>query len=159
MEGMAFLQDFGYWGLFIGTFLAATVIPFSSEFLIIGILVAGGDPLISFMSATLGNWLGGLTSYYLGYLGKWEWIEKWLRISKESLERQKSKIDKYGALLAFLSWAPFVGDIFALGLGFYKLNFTKCAIYMLIGKAVRFAMWIVLYDIYGVRFVEFISNI
>ena len=44
---MEFLQEFGYIGLFIGTFLAATVIPFSSEFLIIGILVAGGNPLLS----------------------------------------------------------------------------------------------------------------
>lgn len=156
---MEFLQDFGYIGLFIGTFLAATVIPFSSEFLIIGILVGGGNPAISFLAATSGNWLGGLTSYYLGYLGKWEWIEKWFRISQVNLERQKSKIDKYGALLAFLSWAPFVGDIFALGLGFYKLNFVKCAIYMLIGKAMRFAMWILLYDLYGERFVQMIGKL
>ncbi|MEF9985632.1 MAG: YqaA family protein [Bacteroidales bacterium] len=155
---MEFLQEFGYIGLFIGTFLAATIIPFSSEFLIIGILVAGGDPAISFVCATIGNWLGGLTSYYLGYLGKWEWIEKWFRVSKASLDRQKSKIDKYGALVAFFSWAPFVGDILAIGLGFYKLNFTKCAIYMLIGKAARFAMWILLYKMYGEKFVAFISH-
>ncbi len=155
---MEFLQESGYIGLFIGTFLAATIIPFSSEFLIIGTLLAGGDPALSFLSATTGNWLGGLTSYYLGYLGKWEWLEKWLRISKKSLEKQKEKIDKYGALLAFLSWAPFVGDIFAVGLGFYKLNFTKCAVYMLIGKAVRFAMWVILYEVYGNSFIEFINR-
>lgn len=155
---MEFLQEFGYIGLFLGTFLAATIIPFSSEFLIIGILLSGGDPFISFVCATLGNWLGGITSYYLGYLGKWEWLEKWFKISKESLQRQKARIDKYGALIAFFSWAPVFGDVLSVGLGFYKLNFTRCAIYMLIGKAIRFAGWVILYHIYGERFVNFISG-
>lgn len=149
---MEFFLDWGYLGLFIGTFLAATIIPFSSEILVTGILLAGADYFLVFLFATLGNWTGGLTSYYLGYLGKWEWIEKWLRISREKLESQKERITKYGALLAFLCWLPFVGDIFALGLGFYKLNFVKCAIYMLIGKAVRFALWIYLYSI-GASFI------
>lgn len=154
---MEFLQEFGYVGLFIGSFLAATIIPFSSEFLVIGTLIAGGSSFMTFICATTGNWLGSLTSYYLGYLGKWEWIEKWMRVSREKLESQKERIDKYGALLAFLCWLPFIGDVFAIGLGFYKLNFTKCAIYMLLGKAVRFAVWVLLYMAYGQRFIEWVS--
>ena len=73
---MEILGEWGYIGLFIGTFLAATIIPFSSEFLIIGILMAGANPVVSFFIATTGNWLGGLTSYWLCYIGKWEWIDK-----------------------------------------------------------------------------------
>ena len=146
---MEYLLELGYIGLFIGTFLAATVIPFSSDFLIIGILLAGGDPLISFISATIGNWLGGLTSYYIGYLGRWEWIERWFKIKKEDLLKYKHWIDRYGAIMALLTWTPFVGDIFAIGLGFFRVNFTKSAIYMLLGKAIRFAFWIVLYYIFG----------
>lgn len=142
---MEFLQEWGYIGLFLGTFMAATVILFSSDFLLIGILLAGGDPLTSFLTATAGNWLGGLSSYGLGWLGKWEWIEKWLSVSKEKLHKQKTIIDKYGPLIALLSWAPFIGDIFSIGLGFYKVNFPKCALYMLIGKALRFAFWIILF--------------
>ena len=88
-----FLQGWGYIGLFVGAFLAATIIPFSSDILLIGILLAGGDPWISFLSATAGNWLGGLTSYGLGRIGKWEWIEKWFHVSEEKLLKQKSKID------------------------------------------------------------------
>lgn len=146
---MEFLQEWGYIGLFLGTFMAATVVPFSSDFLLIGILLAGGDPFLSFIVATAGNFLGGLTSYWLGRLGKWELLEKWFGVSQEKLRRQKEKIDRYGALLAFMSWLPFVGDVFAIGLGFYKLNFPKCAVYMLIGKATRFAFWIGLYYIFG----------
>ncbi len=147
--------DLGYIGLFLGTFLAATVIPFSSDFLFVGILVAGGNPVLSFILATAGNWLGGLTSYYIGYVGKWEWIEKWLRVKEESLVKQKNKIEKYGSLIAFFSWVPFFGDVLAVGLGFYKVNFTKCAIYMLVGKAVRFAFWAVLYHYFGEAVLNF----
>lgn len=146
---MEILGEWGYIGLFIGTFLAATIIPFSSEFLIIGVLVAGANPVASFFVATIGNWLGGLTSYWLGYVGKWEWIEKWLRVSREKLERQKHKIERYGAMIAFMSWAPFVGDVFAIGLGFYRIKFVKAALFMLFGKAVRFALWVILFVIYG----------
>jgi membrane protein YqaA with SNARE-associated domain len=146
---MEFLQEWGYIGLFVGAFLSATIIPFSSDVLLVGILAAGGEPLTSFFIATAGNWLGGLTSFGLGWLGKWEWIEKWLKVSKEKLLTQKSKIDKYGPLLALFSWTPFVGDLFAIGLGFYKLNFYKCAFYMLIGKGTRFAFWIVLFHFFG----------
>ncbi len=146
---MELLQEWGYVGLFLGSFMAATVVPFSSDFLLIGILLAGGNPLLSFLCATAGNWTGGLTSYWLGRLGKWELLERWFGVSQEKLQRQKDKIDRWGALLAFMSWLPFVGDVFAIGLGFYKLNFPKCALYMLIGKATRFALWIGLYYIFG----------
>lgn len=146
---MEFLQEWGYIGLFIGSFFASTIIPFSSDFLLIGILAAGGDPLLSFLCATSGNWIGGLTSFAIGWIGKWEWIEKWFGVTPEKLERQKSRIERYGTLLAFMSWFPIVGDIFSIGLGFYKLNFTKCAIYMLIGRAARFAVWIILFHYFG----------
>ena len=139
------LQSWGLIGLFIGTFLAATVVPFSSDILLMGYLYAGGDYLLSFLVATIGNWLGGLTSYWIGYSGKWEWIEKWFNVKEETLIKQKGRIDRFGALLAFMSWLPFIGDVFAIGLGFYKVSPAKSALYMLIGKAVRFAFWILIF--------------
>ena len=154
---MEYLQELGLIGLFIGCFLAATVIPFSAEILLIGALVAGFSPLATFCIATLGNSLGSLTSYTMGYLGKWEWIEKWLHVSREKLQQQKAKIDKYGPLLAFLCWLPFIGDVFAIGLGFYRLNFFKCLIFIFLGKAARFGVWTVLYVKYGEAFLNFIG--
>lgn len=138
---MEALQDLGYIGLFIGSFLAATVVPFSSDALLLGLLFAGYSVVPTVIVATLGNWLGGLTSYYVGYLGRWDWIEKWFRVKRETLEKQKSKIDKYGSMLALMSWLPIVGDLFAIALGFYKQPFVSSAIYMLIGKAIRFIVW------------------
>lgn len=143
------LADWGYIGLFIGSFVAATVVPFSSDVLLVGILMAGGDPVMSLISATAGNWLGGLTSFAIGWAGRWEWIEKWFRVKRETLERQKSKVDRYGALLAFMTWLPFIGDIFAIAVGFYRLNPWKCSVYMLLGKASRFLIWTILFQYCG----------
>lgn len=146
------LIHLGYLGLFAGSFLAATIVPFSSDVLLVGALVAGSNPIIAFIVATTGNWLGGITSYYIGHLGKWQWIEKWLRIKEETLLKHKNLFDKHGSYIALFTWLPFVGDVFAVGLGFYKVNFTKSAIFMLVGKSLRFLFWITLYLLFGVKF-------
>ena len=52
---MESLLEYGYLGLFLGSFLAATVFPFSSDVLLVGMLVAGGEPVATVAIATLGN--------------------------------------------------------------------------------------------------------
>ncbi len=119
--------------------------PFSSDVLLIGSLLAGGDIYLVLISATLGNFLGGLTTYYIGYLGRWEWIEKYLRVSREKLERQSAAIKRYGSLIALMSWVPVVGDVVTVALGFYRVNFVKSSIYMFIGRALRFILWALIF--------------
>lgn len=65
-----FLQSYGLIGLFLGSFLAATVIPFSSEILLTGVLLAGINPYEAFVVATAGNWLGGAYLLLCGAFGK-----------------------------------------------------------------------------------------
>lgn len=138
---MEWLLDLGYIGLFIGSLLAATIVPFSSDFLLIGMLAAGGNVFWTVVVASAGNWAGGMISYWMGYAGKWEWLEKWFKVKRETLEKQKVRIDRYGSWLAFLSWLPLVGDLFAIALGFYKANVWQVAVFMLIGKTARFIGW------------------
>lgn len=156
-EIMDSLIDLGYWGLFIGSFLASTVIPMSADVLLLGVLALGGNIWLCLGIATIGNWLGGLTSYWIGWIGKWEWIERWLKVKEEQLIRQKAKIDRFGALLAFFTWLPLIGDLFAIALGFYKVKPYASAIYMLIGRFARFLAWTLLYIRYADRFIAFIS--
>ena len=137
---MEFLAQYGLIGLFIGSFLAATVVPFSADVLLIGMLAAGANPTATIIVATTGNWLGGITSYGIGRAGKWEWIEK-LRVSRESLEKQQKRIESFGAPIALLTWVPFIGDVFAVALGFYRVKFVPAMLWMLVGKAVRFICW------------------
>ncbi len=148
---LEFLQSIGLPGLFIGSFLAATVIPFSSEILLGGVLLAGVNPVGAFFAATFGNWFGGITSYYLGRLGKWDIIERWFRVKEESLIKQRARIERYGSYIAFFTWLPFIGDMLAIGLGFYRVDVVKSIVFMLLGRAARFGFWITLYYIFGER--------
>ena len=147
--------DLGYWGLFIGSFLASTLVPFSADVLLVGILSLGGNIWLCLVSATLGNWLGGMTSYGLGWLGKWEWIERWLNVKEEKLIQQKKKIDRYGVWLALFTWLPIAGDLFAIALGLYKINPYLSPIYMLVGRLARFLIWTLLYLYYKEHFTAF----
>lgn len=148
---MEALIEYGYIGLFIGSFLAATIFPFSSDVLLVAMLLAGGDVATTVIVATAGNWLGGLTSYWLGWLGKLEWLERWLRVKHETIERHRTRVERWGAALALMTWLPFVGDVFAVVLGFYKAKFLPSALWMLVGKGGRFIVWALLYVYLGIE--------
>ena len=138
MEGFV---EWGYLGLFIASFLGATIIPFSSELVFSLLIIKGYDFNLSLLVATTGNWLGGLSSYFLGRLGQWSTLEKYFRLKKEKIVKFKTNIDKWGSLLAFFCWLPIVGDPIAVGLGFFRTNYILVAIWMFIGKLIRYIVW------------------
>ena len=141
-----FLAEYGLLGLFIGSFLAATVVPFSADVLLVGMLVADVNSAVALLIvATLGNWIGGITSYGIGRAGKWEWIER-LHVSRESLEKQKTRIERFGAPIALLTWVPFIVDVFAVALGFYRVKFLPAIFWMLVGKGARFVCWYLIFS-------------
>ena len=76
-----------------------------------------------------------------------EWIEKWFKVSPETLMRQKARVDKYGVWLALTAWIPFIGDIIAIALGFYKTKPLWTIVLLLIGKFTRFLVWNLLYGL------------
>lgn len=135
------LEKLGLLGLFIGTFLAATVMPFSSDAMYIAVLLATKKPVECLVIGTLGNWLGGVTTYFLGRLAKWEWLEKAFKVKRETLDKQKKLIDKYGVWIALISWVPVIGDVVCLALGFYKSPAVWTMFLLLVGKFGRFAIW------------------
>ncbi|MDA8904590.1 hypothetical protein OAO07_00415 [Flavobacteriaceae bacterium] len=138
MEGFV---EWGYLGLFIASFLGATLIPFSSELVFSLLIIKGYDFNLSLLVATTGNWLGGLSSYFLGRLGKWSTLEKYFRLKKEKIVKFKTNIDKWGSLLAFFCWLPVIGDPIAVGLGFFRTNYILVAMWMFIGKFIRYILW------------------
>lgn len=142
---MDWLIDWGYAGLFVGAMLAATIVPFSSDVLLVALLAAGGDPASAVVVASAGNWAGGMISYAMGWFARWEWLERWCRVRRATLEKQRARIERYGSALALLTWLPGVGDLLAIGLGFYRVSPTKVALLMLVGKSARFVVWAVVY--------------
>ncbi len=135
------LFEYSLWGLFLASFLAATIVPFSSEAILTFLIANGTDVGSAVLVATAGNWLGGMSSFAIGYLGKWSWIEKLLRVKRESIEKWHDRLYKRGAVFAFFSWLPAVGDIFAVGLGVLRSNIAVTAIAMLAGKFTRYLIW------------------
>ncbi len=142
------LEELGLIGLFLGTFLAATVFPFSSDALYLAILAATKDPMACLLVGSLGNWLGSVFTYWIGWIGKLEWIEKWFKVNHKTLEKQKNYMDKYGVWLALSCWVPIIGDIFAIALGFYKVRPVWTILLMLVGKFCRFLIWNWIYGLF-----------
>ena len=139
MESFA---EWGYLGLFFASFLAATIIPFLSSEALLSLMIVNQYSLGTvLLVATIGNWLGGLSCYYIGWLGKWSLIEKYLKIKVLTLERLKPKVDRWGAPLAFFCWIPVIGDPLAVGLGLFKTNPISVALWILIGKGIRYLVW------------------
>lgn len=141
------LEELGLLGLFLGNILAATIVPFSSDALYIAVLAATGQTWPCFVIATAGNWIGSLITYGIGRLGKWEWLEKWFKVKPETLMKQKEKVNKYGVWLALIAWVPIIGDILVIALGFYKTPAVWTSILLLVGKALRFLVWTLLFGL------------
>ncbi len=134
----------GYVGLFIVSFLSATVIPFSSDAIVAVMTAMDYNLWLLLIVASAGNTLGGMTNYYIGRLGKTEWIRKYLRISEKKIERASMWAKKYTGYVAFFSWLPGIGDALALVLGLFKAKQWQVWLYMFIGKTARYAVIIFL---------------
>lgn len=130
----------GLWGLFLACFLAATILPFSSE-VVLAVCAAGSWSTISLLLvASAGNWLGGMSSYGLGRLGDPVRIARWLRTDPAKAIKWQARIARYGSWAALLCWLPVIGDPIAIALGLGRSRVLPTAVLMLVGKAVRYAI-------------------
>lgn len=131
------LISLGYLGLFLAAFLSATILPMSSEGILLLMLSQGFDPILCLILATIGNTLGGLTNYWLGMLGDPKWFAR-LGIKEEKLLTFEQRVRRYGFWLAFFSWVPFIGDPLTVALGFFRVPFRKVLILLILGKFIRY---------------------
>lgn len=139
------LIELGFIGLFIAAFLAATILPFASEGVLVGMLYIGYDPIICFVIASIANTLGGYTNYFIGKLGNESFVKKQFK-SPEKYLRFKNRIQKYGSLFGFLSWVPVIGDPLTIALGYFRVPFVSTAIYILLGKSFRYLLIIFIWN-------------
>ena len=100
------LREWGLPGLFISALLAGSIVPFSSELVLVALVKLGLPPIACLISATLGNTVGGMTCYYMGRLGKISWIEKYFKVKKEKVDKMVKFLQGKGALMAFFTFLP-----------------------------------------------------
>ena len=135
-EWFVFTESFSLWSLFLSAFLSSTLLPGSSEALLVTYLSQGFDPKSLLIVATLGNTLGGLSSWLLGYWLIYQYphsIPK--KLSPESIERLR----RWGWPVLLLSWVPIIGDPLCLAAGWLRLNFYWSLLAIALGKLIRYS--------------------
>jgi membrane protein YqaA with SNARE-associated domain len=141
MESLSqILIEWGIPGMFFSAFLAGSILPFSSEIVIVALIKLGVSPTALLAAATIGNTLGGMTCYYMGWLGRTDWIEKYFKIKKERTDRMQLFLQGKGALMGFFSFVPFVGGVITVALGLLRSNVALTCISMLVGKLLRYIL-------------------
>ena len=144
---MEFLLSYGYMGMLVAACLAASILPFSSEAVMVGLQAAGLDPIFLIVYGTKGNVLGSMFNYTIGRLGKMEWIEKYLHVKKEDLDKAHRFMAGRGAWMGLLSVIPVVGDVITVALGLMRANVVIVVISVTISKLLRYVLLV-----YGASF-------
>lgn len=134
-----FLSGYGYWGMLITAFLAGSVFPFSSEAVMLALLATPGiEPWPLVLYATIGNVLGSMFNYCVGRMGKTEWIEKYLKIKREKMERAERFMAGRGAWMGFFAFVPVLGSAITVTLGLMRANVLITLISITLGKFLRY---------------------
>jgi membrane protein YqaA with SNARE-associated domain len=125
--------------LFTSSFLAATLLPGGSEAVLVGVLIAYPDLFWPALNvATIGNTLGGLSSYIIGrLLPNEQALSKRLGRHVHGLKWTRH----HGAPILFLSWLPLIGDVLCLAAGWLRINWISAALFIALGKFVRY--WVI----------------
>jgi len=126
----------GLWSLFFGSFLAATLLPGGSELLLITLALRGETPLALLGVATLGNTLGGMSSWLIGYL-----LAR--RAAPMPTHPQHARalgyLRRWGALALLGSWIPLIGDPLCVAAGWLGIGPWRSLLAIASGKAARYA--------------------
>lgn len=131
---MEYFTELGYLGLFISAFVAATILPLSSEIVLSALLLAELDPMFLVVVATLGNVLGSTVNYAIGFWGSALLLKKVLKVPEIKLESAKSRFQRYGVWSLLFAWVPVIGDPLTIIAGLLKVNIITFLMLVSIGK-------------------------
>ena len=116
------------WALFASAFLSATLLPGNSEIVLIVALHEGSPFWPAVLIATIGNTLGGISTYAVGH------VFPAMKIDAKALER----VRRWGAPVLLLSWVPIVGDALCLAAGWLRLPWLPSLAALALGKFARY---------------------
>lgn len=132
------------WSLFISALLSATLLPGSSEALLLYKLSEGGAVFTGVLSASAGNLMGSIITYSLGRAGNIALHRRWLRIDEHDMTRAEAWFRRWGLYSLLLAWLPVVGDPLCLFAGLLRVGLLWFVILVGVGKLARYAFlaWI-----------------
>jgi membrane protein YqaA with SNARE-associated domain len=125
--------------LFVSSLLGATLLPGGSEAVLFAVLKNYPDTTgLALAIATLGNTLGGMISFGMG----------WLLPQTQTL-KQVEKVRRYGTPALLFAWVPLIGDALCIAAGWLRLNWWKAALFMAAGKFARY--WLIATAMHSTR--------
>lgn len=134
------LISYGPWGMFLSAFLAGSILPFSSEAIMVALLALGGSPWLLLLTASAGNTLGGVSCYCVGRIASPEWLQRTFRIKDKHMQRARTLVSRWGAWMGFLCWVPVLGDAILVTLGIMRSHPLATNVTMLVGRTLRYAV-------------------
>ena len=135
------IESTGYGSLFLSAFLAATVLPLSSEAVLAALVASDGFVLWLLVAlASIGNTLGACVNWILGrYCLHWQ-DRKWFPVSPPALERASRWFSRYGQYSLLFAWVPIAGDSLTVTAGLLKLRFSRFLLLVAVGKILRYVV-------------------
>ena len=128
-----------YLSLFFISFLAATILPFSSELTLAGLISTSNyDNLLLLVFASFGNVLGSVFNWGLGFYARNLTIKKWFPFKETQIERSSKWFSKFGKWSLLFAWVPIVGDPLTFVAGLLRVRFLDFIILVAIGKVSRY---------------------
>ena len=128
-----------YLSLFSISFLAATVLPFSSELTLAGLISTSNyDNLLLLVVASFGNVLGSVFNWSLGFYSRNLITKKWFPFKETQIERSSKWFSKFGKWSLLFAWLPIVGDPLTFVAGLLRVKFLDFIILVAIGKVSRY---------------------
>lgn len=135
---MEYLTEFGYIGLFAAAFLAATILPLGSEVVLVALLLSGLSPAGLVAVATVGNVLGSLTNYYLGFWASSARVRRWLALSDRAYVQATERFKRYGLVSLCFAWLPVIGDPLTVVAGVMRIRLLWFVPLVTLGKCLRY---------------------
>jgi membrane protein YqaA with SNARE-associated domain len=136
------LTAYGLWGMLIAAFLAGSFFPFSSEAVMLALLATGLDAWELIVWGTIGNVLGSAFNYGVGRMGRLDWVERYLHVSQQSLQRAERFMAGRGAMMGFFAFLPVLGSAITIALGLMRSNIVITFIAITWGKIFRYIVLI-----------------
>ena len=130
-----------YLSLFVISFLAATILPFSSELTLAGLIATSNyDNLLLLIVASFGNVLGSVINWVLGFYSRNLSTKKWFPFKHKQIENSSKWFNKFGKWSLLFAWVPIIGDPLTLVAGLLRVRFLDFIILVAIGKVSRYVL-------------------